>query len=118
MPQKPFAFGECSHRGTCSRVSSEGAQVGEREPGLGTRFSEALYLPGEARVDNRALLKAVALALKEAGVECHWETFVDDSTPVDAGIVVDCRGMGAKGDCQSFGAFAARSCACMRQRSN
>lgn len=76
----------------------EGAQVGEREPGLGTRFSEALYLPGEARVDNRALLKAVALALKEAGVECHWETFVDDSTPVDAGIVVDCRGMGAKSD--------------------
>lgn len=96
----------------------EGAQVGEREPGLGTRFSEALYLPGEARVDNRALLKAVALALKEAGVECRWETFVDDSTPVDAGIVVDCRGMGAKGDCQSFGAFAARSCASVRQRSN
>ncbi len=65
-------------------------------PALGTRFSEALHIPGEAQVDNRAFLKAVAIALEEAHVECHWETFIEDGTLPHAGMVVDCRGMGAK----------------------
>jgi len=76
----------------------EGRQVGELEPALGTRFSEALHIPNEAQVDNRELLKAVAIALEEASVECHWETFVVDGTLAAAGIVVDCRGTGAKRD--------------------
>jgi glycine oxidase len=76
------------------RVDS--AQLGELEPALGTRFSQAMYLPGEAQVDNRELLKAVAIALEDAGVECHWKTFISDDALPDAGIVVDCRGMGAK----------------------
>jgi glycine oxidase len=76
----------------------EGWQVGELEPALGTRFSEALYIPNEAQVDNRELLKAVAIALEEAGVECHWDTFVADGTIPAAGIVVNCRGTGAKRD--------------------
>src|SRR5580704_19096840 len=74
----------------------EGRQVGELEPALGTRFSEALHIPNEAQVDNRQLLKAVAIALEVAGVECHWRTFVSDGTLPDAGVVVDCRGTGAK----------------------
>jgi glycine oxidase len=74
----------------------EGWQVEELEPALGTRFSEALHIPNEAQVDNRELLNAVAIALEEAGVECHWETFIADGTLPAAGIVVDCRGMGAK----------------------
>jgi glycine oxidase len=76
----------------------EGRQVAELEPALGTRFSEALHVPNEAQVDNRELLKAVAIALEEAGVECHWETFIADGTLPAAGIAVDCRGMGAKRD--------------------
>jgi glycine oxidase len=76
----------------------EGAQVGELEPALGARFSQALYLPGEAQVDNRELLKAVAIALEDEGVECHWETVISDDALPHAGIIVDCRGMGAKGD--------------------
>jgi glycine oxidase len=72
--------------------------VGEAEPALGARFSQALYLPGDAQVDNRALLKAVAMALQETRVECHWKTFVPGGEFPDAGIVVDCRGMGAKHD--------------------
>jgi glycine oxidase len=76
----------------------EGRQVSELEPALGTRFSGALHIPNEAQVDNRELLKAVAIALEEAGVECHWETFIADGTLPDAGIVVDCRGTGAKSD--------------------
>jgi glycine oxidase len=76
----------------------EGARVGELEPALGARFSQALYLPGDAQVDNRELLKAVAIALVDEGVECHWETVISDDARPDAGIIVDCRGMGAKSD--------------------
>lgn len=78
--------------------SLKGPRVTELEPELGARFSEALYLPDEAQVDNRELLKAVAIALEVASVECHWETFVADETLPAAGLVVDCRGMGAEGD--------------------
>ena len=74
----------------------DGAGVGEVEPALEARFSRALYLPGDAQVDNRALLKAVAIALEGTRVECHWKTFVPTGEFPDAGIVVDCRGMGAK----------------------
>jgi glycine oxidase len=76
----------------------DSARIREMEPALATRFPEALYISNEAQVDNRAFLKAVAIALVEAEVECHWETFVEDGTLLDAGIVVDCRGMGAKRD--------------------
>jgi glycine oxidase len=76
----------------------DGARTNEFEPALGTRFPEALYVPNEAQLDNRAFLKAVSIALAAAGVECHWETFVEDGALLDAGIVVDCRGMGAKRD--------------------
>jgi glycine oxidase len=76
----------------------EGAELGHLEPALGTRFPRALYIAGEAQVDNRALLQAVAMALTENEVECHWKTFVPDGALPDAGIVVDCRGMGARRD--------------------
>jgi glycine oxidase len=76
----------------------ESSQIAEVEPELGTRFSQALYVPSEAQIDNRGFLKAIGLALEEAGVESHWETAIDDGNLPDAGIVVDCRGMGAKGD--------------------
>ena len=49
-------------------------------------------------IDNRGFLKAVGLALEEAGVECHWETTLEDGKLPDSGIIVDCRGMGARGD--------------------
>lgn len=74
----------------------EGAELGELETALGTRFPRALYIAGEAQVDNRALLQAVAMALSQNKVECHWETFVPDAEFPDAGFVVDCRGMGAR----------------------
>jgi len=74
----------------------ESPQVSELEPALDAGLSQALYISGEAQVDNRELLQAVAVALEDAGVDCHWETFVSDGTRPDSGIVVDCRGMGAR----------------------
>lgn len=76
----------------------DGAKVNELEPALEARFSQGLYVSGEAQIDNRELLRAVATALELEGVRCHWETFVTEGTLPDAGLVVDCRGMGAKGD--------------------
>lgn len=76
----------------------DGADVAGMEPALGARFSQALYLAGDAQVDNRGLLRAVVTALEETGVQCHWKTFVPNGAFPNAGIVVDCRGMGAKHD--------------------
>jgi glycine oxidase len=76
----------------------EGDRLSELEPALGTRFSEALHIAGEAHIDNRGLLEAVASALTEGKVECHWGTFITNGALPDAGTVVDCRGMGAKSE--------------------
>lgn len=80
----------------------ESSQIAEVEPELGTRFSQALYVPGEAQIDNRGFLEAVGLALEETAVECHWETALEDGSLPDSGIIVDCRGMGAKSDMRNL----------------
>ena len=72
-------------------------RLNKLEPALDSRFQQSFYLPGEAQIDNRALLKTLARALEE-GVQCHWQTFVAGDTRPAAGIVVDCRGMGARRD--------------------
>ena len=74
----------------------ENSQLRELEPALNSRLSRAAYLSGEAQIDNREFLEAVALALEETRVDCHWNTFVSDHALPDAAIVVDCRGIGAK----------------------
>jgi glycine oxidase len=79
-------------------VHVDAARLSELEPALKSRFQQSLYLPGEAQIDNRALLKTLALALEQAGVRCHWQTFVAGNALPAAGIVVDCRGMGARLD--------------------
>ena len=76
----------------------DSTRIAELEPALGARFPEALYVPNEAQVDNRAFLKAVSIALAKARVQCHWETFIKEGVLPSAGVVVDCRGMGAKRD--------------------
>jgi glycine oxidase len=74
----------------------DGQRLAAQEPSLGSRFREALYLPGEAHIDNRQLLPALADALDELGVECHWNRRVEDTERPDAFIVIDCRGKSAK----------------------
>jgi glycine oxidase len=74
----------------------DGQQLTAQEPSLGSRFREALYLPGEAHIDNQQLLPALADGLDELGVECHWNQCVEDTERPDAFIVIDCRGKNAK----------------------
>ena len=83
-------------------VHVDAARLSELEPALDSRFQQSLYLPGEAQIDNRALLKTLTLALEEARVQCHWQTFVAADDLPAAGIVVDCRGMGARRDLEQL----------------
>ncbi len=71
-------------------------QLDELEPALAGRFPQALHIPHEAHIDNRELLAAVAAALDDLNVECHWNTFIAEDSLPPAGTVVDCRGMGAQ----------------------
>lgn len=85
-------------RDTAARiVHVEAAGLDSMEPSLAGAFRQALYLAGEAQVDNRELLKVLATALEETRVECHWSTSIRDDSLPDGGVVVDCRGMGAAG---------------------
>jgi glycine oxidase len=72
------------------------SQLCARESLLGNRFSESLFLRNEANVDNRQLLAALAESLDALGVDCFWNRRVDDSEPLDASLVIDCRGRHAK----------------------
>lgn len=74
------------------------------EPDLAGQFDLALHLPGEAYLDNRALLSALLTHIKELGGRCIENQPVDFSpAPTSPGIsfqqydaVVDCRGIGAR----------------------
>jgi glycine oxidase len=76
----------------------DAARLNEMEPGLDSRLQQSLYLPGEAQIDNRALLKALAIAIEGAGVRCRWQILIEGDALPAAGMVVDCRGMGARRD--------------------
>jgi glycine oxidase len=88
-----FSSRPCPASGDCTYTTQW-----KLEPALRTKFREALYLANDAQVDNRALLKAVAVALEENNIDCHWHTVVTEGTPPSAKVIVDCRGMGARRD--------------------
>ena len=79
-----------------------GDDLRQLEPAIAPGFPSAMLLPGEAQVDNRELLRAVAAALDLANVECHWNTSIADATWPEAGTVIDCRGMGARREWQEL----------------
>lgn len=78
-------------------VSLRREQIAELEPCLSNRFQRGIYLPGEGQLDNRAMLRALGLALEDSGVELFWHTeIVPDEIKAD--LVIDCRGFGARPD--------------------
>lgn len=74
-------------------------EIAQGEPQLAGRFQQGFYLPGEGQLDNRQVLSALAAALIERGVVCHWhsEHRVEDLQG-KCDWLVDCRGFGAKAD--------------------
>ncbi|WP_233832355.1 FAD-dependent oxidoreductase [Paraburkholderia sp. ZP32-5] len=77
-------------------VALAGVQLGDAEPALAGRFNQGWLLPHEGQLDNRQVLSALAAGLAERGVDTHWNTTIDDTSLPEAGITIDCRGLGAK----------------------
>jgi glycine oxidase len=69
--------------------------IAELEPDLGGRFRRALFFPGEAHLDPRRALAALARRLQDRGVAIRFGV---EMAPQDAraDIVVDCRGLAAR----------------------
>ena len=82
-------------------VPVQAGDIAALEPGLGQRFAQGLYLPGEGQLDNRALLPAMLLTLQRRGVALHWHSAREPAS-FDPGAtgqpdwVFDCRGLGAR----------------------
>jgi glycine oxidase len=77
-------------------------ELASREPDLG-HFAEALFLPEEAHLDNRRLLRCLLEEIRHLGGRCVDNTqvsFTGDQVDVDGAFdrLVDCRGIGSKPD--------------------
>ena len=101
---KPLAtqFEQHLRRATAGEFPGENwnaKQIAEYEPQLGGRFSAGFYLPEEGQLDGRQVLIALADALDELNVSCHWQTECSaDDLQAQFDWVVDCRGFGAQKD--------------------
>lgn len=79
----------------------DAAGLAAADPGLAGRFAQGLLLPGEGQLDNRQLFAALTLAMRQLGVELHYDSprEVTDFAPGTAGDcdwLIDCRGLGAR----------------------
>ena len=73
--------------------------LSELEPGLSGRFATALFYPSEAHMDAMAALAALLAHCRKAGVDVSFGTRLEPGT---TGLVVDCRGYGARADLKSL----------------
>ena len=70
-------------------------RIAALEPALAGRFRRALFFPGEAHLDPRRALAALAETLKSRGVAIRFGVELAPET-ADAEVVVDCRGFAAR----------------------
>jgi glycine oxidase len=73
--------------------------LGSLEPDLGTRFSNALYYPGEAHLAPGAALEFLLAQVKGVGVRLKLG---ESGRPVGADLIIDCRGLAARDDLSSL----------------
>lgn len=79
----------------------DAAGIEQLEPGLGERFAQGLYLPGEGQLDNHQLMDVLLAQMQHLGVTLHWNSprSPADFKPGQTGEpdwVLDCRGLGAQ----------------------
>ena len=83
-------------------------QLQELEPDIGEHFHRGLWLTCEAHIDNRSLLAVLLKRIQMLGCQCFENTAVSisgnqltvaDDTVQTFDLVLDCRGVGAKGVC-------------------
>ncbi len=84
----------------------DGRRLAELEPALAQRFHQGLYLPEEGQLDNRQLLQALTDSLAALGVTVEWNRPLtleqaQDIQAAQGGWVLDCRGLGARGEWQA-----------------
>ncbi|MFJ5380368.1 FAD-dependent oxidoreductase [Cupriavidus sp. CER94] len=80
----------------------DGKGVADVEPELAGRFPQGLLLQGEGQLDNRGALRALLHCAIDEGLHCVWEAGEIDaeslpSLGIKADVVLDCRGLGARG---------------------
>lgn len=73
----------------------DGTRIAELEPDLEGRFRQGLFFAGEAHVDPRRALAALAEALRRRGVPIRFGVEMTP-TGIEAPMVVDCRGLAAR----------------------
>lgn len=66
-------------------------RIAALEPDLAGRFATALYYAGEAHLDPRMALSALAQSLRRRGVEIRYDTHIDPDR-----AEIDCRGIAAR----------------------
>lgn len=73
----------------------DGEAIAALEPDLAGRFGRGLFFEGEAHLDPRRALAALAEGVVAQGAALHFgsEVVADD---IDADIVLDCRGLAAR----------------------
>ncbi len=74
------------------RVNAE--EIAGLEPMLEGRFREGLFFSDEAHVSPALAMDHLAREARRLGVECYGRPYEGDGE----GFVVDCRGLGARGD--------------------
>lgn len=89
----------------------DGAGIAALEPALAGRFQQGLLLEGEGQLDNRGTLRALLACAVSAGVHCVWEAGEIDERDlprlgIDARVVLDCRGLGARAAWPAEGAIS------------
>lgn len=73
----------------------DGEAITGLEPDLAGRFSRGLFFAGEAHLDPREAIAALAERLVENGAAIHFGSAVEPSD-LDADVVLDCRGLAAR----------------------
>ena len=75
----------------------QAADLAQHEPQLAGRFHQAYFLPDEGQLDNRQVLQALADALEQHHVRCHWQHTLNRADLAQQfDWVIDCRGFGAQ----------------------
>ena len=79
----------------------DAAGLDQLEPGMGTRFAQGLYLPGEGQLDNHQLMDALLAQMQRLQANLNWGSprSPADFAPGQPGEpdwLLDCRGLGAQ----------------------
>ncbi|BCN93307.1 oxidoreductase [Thiomicrorhabdus immobilis] len=92
-------------------------QINSLEPEITSRFAKGLYLPNEAQLDNRQLLEALAIQIRNNDVawHCHADVEVNSDEVLinhqplnDFDWIIDCRGFGLQKDLEAVSAVKSK----------